>query len=80
MDEIKIMWSVSGASITAKCIHCDKDLADKQENITTYFSNNIGYNFCDSCCMNMLLIETPTHIPYPQKLQYKLLKFTERGG
>ncbi len=69
-----------GDNVTAKCTHCDRELSGKKENITTYFSNNTGYYFCDNCCMNMLLIEAPKYIPYVQKLQYKLLKFTERGG
>ncbi len=80
MNIRKINWNVVGDNITAKCTHCERSLVGKKENITAYFNNNIGYYFCDTCCMNMLLQETPVHIPYDQKLKYKLFKFLGEEG
>lgn len=79
MDIKKINWDVVGDNIIVKCVHCDRNLAHKKENITTYSYGKSGFNFCDGCCVNMLLINTPLHIPYEQKLKYKLFKFLGKG-
>ncbi len=80
MDIKKMNWNVVGDNVRVICTHCDRTLVGKNENITTYFSNHVGYYFCDPCCMKMLLVDSPEHIPYDQKLKYKLFKFLEKGG
>ncbi len=79
MDLRTSRWDVTGEGITVTCTHCNRDIANKEE-IHTYFNKNVGYNLCENCCVNMLLLQTPTHIPYEQKLRYKLVKFLEEGG
>ncbi len=68
-----------GKNALVRCIHCDIELTSHMQ-INTYISRNNGYNLCDSCTISMLLLETPLHIPYEQKLKYKLYKFLDKGG
>ncbi len=73
-DPDPLIWNVVGDNISVNCIHCDIKLTSNQQ-INTYISKNNAYNFCDNCCTNMLLLDSPLHIPYEQKLKYKLYKF-----